>query len=50
MKAFRSVLLDGAGFGAVVKPTLTLLAFAAVLMLVAGLFFDPAKPKGGRLR
>jgi ABC-2 type transport system permease protein len=50
MKAFRSVLLDGAGFGAVVKPTLTLLGFAAVLMLVAGLFFDPAKAKGGRLR
>jgi ABC-2 type transport system permease protein len=49
MKAFRSVLLDGEGFGAVVKPTLTLLAFAAVMMIGAGLFFDPAKQKAGRL-
>jgi hypothetical protein len=33
----------------VVKPTLTLLAFAAVMMIGAGLFFDPAKQKAGRL-
>lgn len=50
MKAFHSVLLDDAGVGAVVKPSLTLLAFAAILMLVAGLLFDPAREKAGRLR
>jgi ABC-2 type transport system permease protein len=49
MKSFRAVLLDGAGFGAVVKPTLTLLAFAAVFVVVAGLAFDPARQKAGRL-
>jgi ABC-2 type transport system permease protein len=50
MKAVQAVLLDNDGFGGVVKPTLTLLAFAAALTIVAGLFFDAGKQKAGRLR
>jgi ABC-2 type transport system permease protein len=49
IKAFRSVLLDHAGVGAVVNPSLTLLGFAGGLRIVAALFFQPSRRKGGRL-
>jgi ABC-2 type transport system permease protein len=50
MKATQSVLLDNDGASSVVKPTLTLFGFALVLVIVAGLFFDPSRRKAGRLR
>jgi ABC-2 type transport system permease protein len=50
MRAFRSVLLEGEGFAATLQPLAVLFLYAAVFLLIAGLSFDPAIRRIGRLR
>lgn len=50
MRAFRTVLLEGEGFGSTLQSLAVLVLYAIAFLTVAGLAFDPGARRIGRLR